>query len=46
MSRLPSLDDPSIDTRVEFPGVEFSGAGVPDFGVLLGVVVSWVGGMM
>ena len=46
MSRLPSLDDPSLDTRVEFPGVEFSGVGVPDFGVLWGVEVSWVGVMV
>lgn len=46
MSRLPSLDDPSVDTRVEFPGVEFSGAGVPDLGVLWGMEVSWVGGMV
>ena len=40
------MDGPSLDTRVEFPGVEFSGAGVPDLGVLCGVEVSWVGGMM
>lgn len=46
MSMSPSLDGPSLDMRVEFPWVEFSGSGVPDFGVLWGVEVSWVGGMV